>query len=297
MTREARLGVVFLLNTVLIVALVSVGIAAHSLGVLAAGGDYLADALAIALSVFTVRLTHRAPTEKRSFGFHRTTILAAQVNASMIVAVTAVVCFEAVTRLAGDTPEVRGLPVVIVSAIAAVVMLAGTLVLRGDGSDDDLNMRSVLLDTAADAATAASIAVTGGIILVSRRFFWLDPVVALLVALIIGHRALRLLRDVSDVLLESTPKGIDVAEVAAVLTLGGEISEVHDLHVWSLSSDVPVLSAHVVLAGHPTLEEAQVVAERAKDRLLARFGIDHATLETECERCAVPDPHLPRARS
>ena len=227
---------------------------------------------------------------KRSFGYHRTTILAAQANASMIVAVTAVVCFDAVKRLVGGAPHVEALPVVIVSAIAAIVMLAGALVLRDD-EGDDLNMRSVLLDTAADAVTAASIAATGAVILLTDRFFWLDPVVALVVAAIIGHRAVRLLREIGDVLLESTPKGLDVTEVEAVICEGGEISEVHDLHVWSLSSDIPLLSAHVVLAGHPTLEEAQVVAERAKDRLLTRFGIDHATLETECEQCAVPDPH------
>ena len=101
----------------------------------------------------------------------------------------------------------------------------------------------------------------------------------------------RLLRDVGAVLLESTPEGLDVADIEAALREGGEIEGVLDLHAWSLTADVPLLSAHVVLSGHPTLEEAQVVVVQAKTRLLERFGIDHATLEVECEVCAAPDVH------
>ncbi len=288
MSRELRLGLVFGFNAVLLVALGIVGVAAHSLGVLAAAGDYLADALAIGLSIFTIRLSRRAATVKRSFGYERTTILAALVNASLVVAVASAVVVAAVERLSNGTPHVHGGPVVAVSGIAAVVMLAGALILRGD---DDLNMRSVLLGTAADAATAACVAATGVVILVTGRLFWLDPTVALVVAAIIGFRAIGLLREVADVLLESTPKSLDVGEVQSSMLEGGDVEDVHDLHIWNLSSAVPLLSAHLVLTGHPTLEEAQGTAERVKARLQSRFGIEHATLETECEACASPNPH------
>src|SRR5439155_7156566 len=153
-------------------------------------------------------------------GYERTTILAAVVNAAMVVAVAAVVVVEAVQRLATHTPHVHGAPVIVVSAVAAAVMLAGALVLRGD---DDLNMRSILLDTAADAVTAAGVAIAGAIILVTGRWFWLDPAVALAVAVVIAYRAVMLLREIADVLLESTPKGLDVSDVEAVLLEGGEI--------------------------------------------------------------------------
>jgi cobalt-zinc-cadmium efflux system protein len=279
---------VFVLNAVLLVGLVAVGFVADSLGVVAAAGDYLADALAIALSIATVRLARRPPTEKHSFGYHRTTILAAMVNAALVVAVAASVAVEAIRRLVNHAPPVEGVPVVIISAIAAAVMLVGALVLRGD---HDLNVRSVLLDTAADAVTAASVAITGVVILIADGLYWLDPAVALVIAVVIAYRAVSLLREVADVLLESTPKGLDVSDVEAAFLEGGEILEVHDLHIWTLASDAPLLSAHVLVAGHPTLEEAQLVAERAKARLSTRFGIDHATLELECELCAMPDLH------
>jgi cobalt-zinc-cadmium efflux system protein len=291
MTRESRLAIVFGLNAALIAGLIAVGLEAHSLGVFAAAGDYVADAFAIGLSLAAVRLSHRSATDRRSFGYHRTSILAAQVNASLVLAVSVLVSIEAVRRLFGNHGTVHGLPVVIVSAIAAAVMMLGALILHDEDDDDDLNMRAVLLDTAADAVTAAGVAATGVVILITGRYFWLDPTAALLIAVVIGYRAVRLLREVGEVLLESTPPGVDVSEVRRTISEDGDIEDVHDLHVWSLTRDVPLLSAHVVLAGHPTLEEAQAVVERAKARLLARFAIDHATLEMECEPCAAPDVH------
>jgi cobalt-zinc-cadmium efflux system protein len=293
MTRESRLTVVFALNGVLILALIGVGLGAHSLSVFAAAGDYLADAVAIGLALLTLRLARRVPTAKRSFGYERATILAAQANASLIVAVAVLVCFEAIRRLVAGIGQVHGLPVVVVSTAAAVVMLTGALVLRG-GARGDLNMRAVLLDTAADAVTATGVALTGAIILVTGRLYWLDPAVALAVALVIGYRALALLREVGDILLESTPAGIELPDVGAAICAGGDIEGVHDLHVWSLSSAAVLLSAHVVLAGHPSLEEAQATVEGAKRRLVEHFGIEHATLEMECEPCAVPDLHAGR---
>lgn len=288
MSRERRLIVVFGLNAALLAGLIAVGLVAHSLGVLSAAGDYLADALAIALSLFTVRLAHRKATARRSYGYERSTILAALVNAALVVAVMTVVVVVAIERLVHGVPQVRGGPVIAISAVAAGVMFVGVFVLRGD---DDLNVRTILLDTTADAATGICVAITGLVILLAGGLYWLDPAVALVVALIIGYRATGLLREVADVLLESTPKGLDVHQVESAIYEGDAVSEVHDLHIWSLSSDVLLLSAHLVLAGHPTLEEAQVVVEQIKERLSRRFDIGHATLETECEVCADPDPH------
>ena len=288
MNRERRLGLVLALNVALLGALAVVGVIAHSLGVLSAAGDYLGDALAIGLSIYTIRLTRRSPTTKHTFGYQRTTILAALVNAALIVAVAGAVVVVACERLAGRTPHVLGTPVVAVSATAAVVMMIGALVLRGE---NDLNVRAVLLDTAADAVSAAGVAVVGVVVLVTGGYYWLDPAVALAVSAVIGYRAIGLLKEVADVLLESTPKDLDVHVIESAIREGGDICEVHDLHIWSLSSDFPLLSAHVVLAGHPSLEEAQDVTDGVKSRLRARFGIDHATLESECEACTAPSSH------
>jgi len=204
LTRSARLTVVLVLNLVLVTGLVAVGLSAHSLGVLAEGADYLADAAAIAVSLLAIWLSNRPPTPTRPQGFPRATAFAALVNGGWLLILSLLVIVGAFGRLVTTTPEVQGLPVLIVSSIAAVVMLGGALILGGDAHDfdedqanSDLNMQAVLLDTAADAAAAAGVAITGAIILGAGRFYWLDPAVALVISAVVAYHAVRLLRQLA----------------------------------------------------------------------------------------------------
>lgn len=192
---------VLALNLVFIAGLVAVGLTARSLGVLAAGADYLADAAAIAVSLLAIRLSTRPRTPRHPHGYPRATAIAALVNAGWLLILSLLVIAGAVDRLASGPPRVDGLPVLIVSALASIVMVFGAVILGGDADDDDggggdLNMRAVLLDTVADAAAAAGVAITGAVILVTGRFYWLDPAVALLIATVVGYHALALLADV-----------------------------------------------------------------------------------------------------
>ncbi len=201
MSRTSRLAIVLVLNLVLVAGLIAVGITAHSLGVLAEGVDYIADAAAIGVSLFAIWLANRPVTDSRPQGYHRATDVAAMVNVGWLLALSVLVAVGAVTRLASGVQQVHGLPVLVVSGIAALVMLGGAFILRGDAADDgpderDLNVRAVLLDTAADAAAASGVAVTGGIILATGGFYWLDPTVALLIAAVVTVHAVRLLNDI-----------------------------------------------------------------------------------------------------
>jgi cobalt-zinc-cadmium efflux system protein len=202
MSRTTRLVVVLLLNLALVVGLVVAGIGAHSLGVLAAGGDYLADAAAIGISLLAIGLARRAPTRRRPAGYPRATAYAALINVTVLLAVVAVVAAGAAGRLVSGAGHVHGLPVLVVSGTAALVMLAGGLILRGDDdapgdtAGDRANMRAVLLDTLADSAAAAGVAITGAIILADPGLSWLDPAIALVIAAVVGYHALRLAREV-----------------------------------------------------------------------------------------------------
>jgi cobalt-zinc-cadmium efflux system protein len=191
MSRPIRLLLALLLNLLLVGALVVVGNSAHSLGVIATGGDYLADAAGLGVAILAYPLARRFP---------RVHSIAALVNGGWLLVFCVLVSVAAVSRLITGTPEVHGLPVVIVSSIATVVMLIVALVLRVDIDDDDvhedLSSRAVLLDTLADAAAAAGVAVAGGIILATHSVNWLDPSVALVIAAVIGFRAFQLLREV-----------------------------------------------------------------------------------------------------
>ena len=200
MSREKRLTVVLLLNLLLVAALVIVGVAARSLVVLAAGADYLADASAIGVSLFAIWLSRRPPSPAHPGGYPDATNVAALVNAGWLLILNILIAGAAIRRLISGAPHVEGLPVLIVSAVAAVAMLAGALILGGDPGDDDgsedLNVKAVLLDTAADAAAAAGVAVSGAVILAAGGWYWLDPAVALGIAVVVGYGALSLARRV-----------------------------------------------------------------------------------------------------
>ena len=201
MSRAARLWAVLIANLALVGALIAVGLSAHSLGVWAEGVDYLADAAAIGVSLLAIALPRRPPTHKRPHGYPRATRNAALVNAGWLLVLSVLVAAAAAERLATGLPQVHGLPVLVVSGVAAIVMLGGALLLGGDIDNDDddddddgnLNMRAVLLDTAADAAAAAGVAVTGGIIYAVHGLYWLDPTVAVAIAVVVGYHATRLL--------------------------------------------------------------------------------------------------------
>jgi cobalt-zinc-cadmium efflux system protein len=196
-SRSARLWAVLVANLALVGALIGVGLAAHSLGVWAEGADYLADAAAIGVALAALRL--QAPTTTRPQGRPDATRYAALVNAGWLLALSLLVAAGAVDRLATGTRQVRGLPVLVVSGIAATVMLAGALLLGGDLDDDDdddgaaLSVRAVLLDTAADAAAAGGVAAAGAVILATDGLYWLDPTVALVISLAVATQAARLL--------------------------------------------------------------------------------------------------------
>jgi len=193
-SRTRRLGVTLLLNLGLVAALLIVGLAAHSLAVFAAGADYLADAAAIGVSLLAIWLAARPR------GYPNATNVAALVNAGWLLVLNIAIAAAAVQHLAAGVQRVEGLPVLIVSAIAAAVMLAGALVLKGGADDDDrqedLNVKAVLLDTAADAAAAAGVAVSGAVILSTGGWYWLDPATALVIAVIIGYHAAQLVRKI-----------------------------------------------------------------------------------------------------
>lgn len=284
MNRSRRLTVALGLNLGLVVGQVVFGLAAGSLGLLSDAGHNLADVAAVVTSLIAVRYARRAATASRSFGYHRGTILAALVNAGGVLAITLLILYEAVGRLL-HPGHVRAGVVVVVALVACAINTGAALVLR-ERDTHDLNMDSTLLHMSGDALASLGVAAAGAVILVTGRFQWLDPVVSMAIAALIATEAYRLVRHAVDVLLESTPADLDLVRVTAAITTVEGVDAVHDLHVWSLSSEVRALSAHLVLTGHPTLEEAQVVGELVKTRIGGPFAIAHATLELECEPCS-----------
>ena len=282
MNRTRRLSLSLALNAGLVVVQIGFGLMAHSTGLIADAGHNLSDVGALAFALVAVRLVLRPPSDERSFGNHRATILAALANASMIAVVTVLIVVGSIHRL--EHPEhVRAGVVVLVASFGLIVNGVAALILR-DGSID-LNMRAALLHMAGDALASLAVIVAGALLLFVPAATWLDPVSALVVAGVIVYQAAFVFRASIAVLLESTPADVNLNELRATMAGVAGVDDVHDLHVWSLSSEMRVLSAHMVLTGHPTLEEAQIVGDQVKAAIARPFSISHSTLELECEPC------------
>jgi len=189
MTKLKRLSLVLGINVVMIASLLIVGLASHSLGVLAAGGDYVADSVAIVLGIMAIRIANHP------HGHRQATTYVALINCLVLLGVTAFVIVGGVRRLMNNTPEIHGLSVLIVSLVAMTSMVIAVIILGNAGSED-LHMRSVLLDTISDAVASGGVALSGAVIYFTGMLDWLDSALAVLIGVVIGFGALKLLRDV-----------------------------------------------------------------------------------------------------
>jgi cobalt-zinc-cadmium efflux system protein len=291
--RARRLSIALGLNLLIVVAQVVAGIAAGSLGLLSDAGHNLIDVAALAISLFAVQVARRQPTAQRSFGWHRGTILAAQANAAMILVLTVWITYESVERLI-HPQHVEGGLVLVVALVAFVANAAAVVIVRephsghdhpGHAHGGDLNVRSATLHLVYDAAASLGVAAAGAVMAATGGWSRLDPAVSLAIGLSIAWHAAKLLRSSNAVLLEGTPTGLDLDALQAAVVAVDGVEAVHDLHVWTLSSDLTALSAHIVVEGHPSLEEAQAVAGGVRRMLATHFGVGHATIELECETC------------
>jgi cobalt-zinc-cadmium efflux system protein len=283
MGRSQRLRIAWGLNAALVVAQVAVGLGAHSVGLIADAGHNLTDVAALTLAIVAVHLLGRPGDDRRSFGYHRGTILAAQANAAALLVVTVVIVYEATRRLVNPQTVHAG-PVIVVAVAATVINLVAARFL--EDHSHDLNMRGALLHMTSDALTSAGVAGAAIVIGVTGGHYWLDPAVSLVIACVIAFRAVQLLGATTNVLLEATPADVEPAELVAAMIAVPGVEAVHDLHTWSLSSDYRALSAHVVLEGQPSLAEAQRTTDEVKRVVASQFGISHATLEPEADPCA-----------
>jgi len=282
-TRSGRLWTALGLNAALVAGEIVAAVVAHSAGLVSDAGHNVADVAAVVLALSAVRWATRPRTETRSFGNHRGTILAALANAGLLAVVTCAVAALGIVRLVNpvnvDGPVVAG-----VAGIALVVNAFAAIVLR-EGRRD-LNVRSVAAHLWADVAASAAVVVAGVVIaFAGPSADRADPAASLAVAALVLVQAIRIVRESSDVLLESTPTDVSVRALREVMTAVPGVDEVHDLHVWSISSDYRALSAHLVLSGHPSLEAAQAIGGDVRERVAGRFDIAHTTFEMECERC------------
>ncbi len=250
-----------------------------ALVLLADAAHMAADAAGVGLSLLAVLFAMRPATLQRTFGYARAEILAAMANALVLFAMSVFIIVEAIRRLISP-PSVESPLLVIFGVIALAANGVSLLVLRR-GQVESLNIRGAFLEVASDAFGAAAVIVTG-IAIAATGYTRADPIASLLVGALILPRTWRLLADAINVLLEASPRGIDLSEIRSHLTGLTGVRDVHDLHVWTITSGLPVLSVHVVVDPDVLADgRSAVMLDALQDCLRGHFDVDHSTFQIE----------------
>jgi cobalt-zinc-cadmium efflux system protein len=281
---EAGLRLALVLTFVILLVEVAGGLLSHSLALLADAGHVLTDAGALAMALFAARQVHRPADQTRTYGYHRTGILVALLNAAMLIAITLFIVVEAYSRLA-HPEKVQTAPMVVAAAIGLVVNLFTATRLHGHGHD--LNTRAAWLHVVNDAGASAGVIVAALLIAFTGQTA-LDPVLSVAIAALIAVGAWRLLNEALTVLMEAAPREINMPELVRQMLGVSGVRDVHDLHVWSIGSGLTALSCHVRIDDQPLCDGLSVV-DRLNATLRDRFGIAHCTIQPETTGCAAPD--------
>lgn len=286
-----RIGLVLALVVLYMFAEVIGGIVTNSLALLADAGHMLADAGALALSLFALWIAQRPPTASHTYGFYRTEILAALANGVTLVAISIFVFFEAAQRF-GDPPAVEGGLMMVIAAGGLVINLLGLWFLHG-GRQESLNVRGAWLHVLSDALGSVGTLAAGALIW-ALGWDWADPAASVAIGALVLWSSWSLLRDTVGILMERAPGHIDVDEVRGALASVPGVLAAHDLHVWTITSGMVALSAHVhsddATPAGPLLQQ---IARTLHDR----FGIHHVTIQVEpedfeaCEACEPSTPY------
>ncbi|WP_115787137.1 cation diffusion facilitator family transporter [Arthrobacter silvisoli] len=280
-TGKHRKRLIAVLAITLAVVLIQVAgaVVSGSLALLADAGHMLSDAAGVFIALMAAWVATRPPSDQRTYGYQRAEVLAALANALILLVISVVILLEAIRRF-GDSPEVHTDTMLFAAILGAVANLVSLLILRGS-HEESLNLRGAYLEVLGDLLGSIAV-IAAAVVIMLTGFQAADPIASILISLMILPRAWHLLRDVVDVLLEASPKGVEVSMIREhILSVNGVVG-VHDIHIWTITSGVPVFSAHVVV-------EDSILNATSTDRLLdqltsclgSHFDTDHCTFQLE----------------
>jgi cobalt-zinc-cadmium efflux system protein len=257
------------------------GILSNSLALLSDAGHMFTDTLALALSFFAMKFAGMPATEKKTFGFYRLEILAALLNGVTLVIISLYIMVEAYQRILNPQP-VAGTLMLIVAVIGLLANVIGALFLMKH-HETNLNIRGAFLHIIGDAVSSVGV-IIGGIIILYTGWYLIDPILSILIALGIIAGSVGLVSESVSILLESAPSHINIAAVAEEIARVDGVREAYHVHVWTITSGVYALSAHVIIDDRPVSGSRELL-DAIRQRLIDRFKIMHSTIQLECERC------------
>jgi cobalt-zinc-cadmium efflux system protein len=276
-----RLKITLAIVLVIMVAEVIGGILSGSLALLSDAGHMIVDALAIGLSLFAMTIARRPATATKTFGYHRFEILAALANGTILVLVSAYIFYEAYQRFL--EPPVVKTPLMLTIAVIGLFANLGGVLLLSKASHQSLNIKAAFWHIIGDTISSVGVIIAGVVILFTGLYV-ADAIVAVVIGIIILWGAVRIVRESADVLLEAVPKHVETSQVIDSIRAIPGVNEVHDIHIWTITSNVYALSAHLVIDDQMVSKSVDIVG-MVRQELAKRYNISHTTLQLECESC------------
>ncbi|MCD9618653.1 cation diffusion facilitator family transporter [Chryseobacterium gleum] len=283
---KKNLLIVLCLSGTYLIAEVIGGIVTNSLALLADAAHMLTDVVGLLLAFIAIKIGERKADPSKTYGYYRTEILAAVINAVVLLGISVYVLFEAYQRFQ-NPPEVQSKSMLIVAGIGLIVNIVGMIILRKD-SESSLNMKGAYFEVLSDMLTSVGVMIAG-IIMLTTGWYYADPLISAAIGLLIFPRTWRLLKEAINVLLEGTPKDVDIHELRESLEKTPGVKDVHDLHVWSLTSSVNAMSVHVVKENGYSQNQLLKIL---KDTTVNNFKISHTTFQIEEEGYEENEVHL-----
>ncbi len=278
---SGRLKAALVIVLVILVAEAIGGILSNSLALLGDAGHMFVDALALGISLFAITMARRPATATKTYGYHRAEIMAVLANGVILALVAIYIFYEAYQRFL-DPPTVQTTLMLVVATIGLIANLAGILLLRGV-SRGSLNIKAAFWHIIGDTISSVGV-IVGGVIIAVTGWGIVDPIIAVFIGGIVLWGAVRLVRESTDILLEAVPKHIQMDEVIGTIKNVSGVEDVHDIHLWTITSGIYALSTHLLIEDQMISRTGEIVAAVTRD-LARHFNITHTTLQLECESC------------
>ena len=276
-----RLIITVLLNLLITVVEVIGGIISGSLALISDALHNFSDAISVIISYIAIRLKERDSSSKHTFGLKRAEILAAVINSSVLVIISIYLFYEAILRFQNPEP-IKGILMTVVASIGLAANIAGTLLLKRDAKKS-MNIRSSYFHLLSDAISSVAV-IIGGLAITFWNMYWLDPLLTILIAVYITRVSFKILSNAIHVLMEGAPPDISITEIQSEVEKLEKVENIHHVHIWTVGENDVHLEAHIDVADM-MISKSNLLGEQIEALLKTRFGINHITLQFECEQC------------
>jgi len=276
-----RLLITVILNLFITVTEVIGGIISGSLALISDALHNFSDAISVIISYIAIKLKERDSSSKHTFGFKRAEILAAVINSSVLVIISIYLFYEAILRFQNPEP-IKGVLMTVVASIGLAANIAGTLLLKRDAKTS-MNIRSSYFHLLSDAVSSVAV-ISGGLAIILWNIYWIDPVLTILIAVYITRESFKILSDAIHVLMEGAPPDISIKEIQSEVEKLEKVQNIHHVHIWTVGENDVHLEAHIDVADM-MISKSNILGEQIEALLKTKFGINHITLQFECEQC------------